>query len=604
MKNTGKTGAHTPVTEPKPRKRRRLLERLDGRQRLPVIITIAAALTVILLALVMLGTADTREYNRYMKEAEQHIEDEDFDSALSDLRKAAAINGSSECALLMAGCYQAQGNYEKALTALNLAQEPNEAVFAMKKDIERQRAKELAATKLNIAGKLVDYSAQTLVLDAAPLKGGLPEELRELRSLNNLSAVAAGIDDISLLKDFKGIVTLNLSGNNIKDISPLKELSGLRKLYLDDNPVSDLTPLLSLTGLNTLSIRGMEIDRGLLDALSAALPDCTIFSDMDDEETIEISLGGKTFKSDVKELNLSGTGIKDISALSCCGNLRKLNLSGNRISDISPLVNIPSLEWLDVSDNAISDLNPLISISTLRTLYAKDNKINGTAAVGAMSGLIELDLSNNPIGDFSGLKKLRELKALYLSACGVDDEGLSYLEYISSLTRLEMDNNPDISSEAVESFQRAVPGCTIIHSNIVYTLEIGGKSVRTDARELDISYTGTSDISAIGSMECLQKADLSGNGISNIYILCYSNSRLSLRELNLSSNALEDITPLSWLTALETLDLSGNNISSLQPLVSMTWLEKLNLSGNPLTEEQIDDLREALPDCEIEFLTK
>ena len=603
MKNTGMTGAHTPVVEPKPRKRR-MWERFDGRLRLPMIITIAAAATVILLAVAMLGTADVREYNRYMKEAEQHIRDEDFDSALSDLRKAAAINGSSECALLMAGCYQVQGNYEKALTALNLAKEPNEAVISMKKEIERERAKELAATKLNIAGKLVDYGAQTLVLDAAPLNGALPEELKELRSLNNLSAISAGISDISLLSDLKGIVTLNLSGNNIKDISVLTELKGLRKLYLDDNPVDDLTPILSLTGLTALSIRGMEIDRELLDALSTALPDCTIFSDMDDEERIEISLGGQTFRSDVKELNLSNTGIKDISALSCCNNLRKLNLSGNKISDISPLVNIPSLEWLDISDNQISDLNPLISISTLRTLYAQNNRINGTAAVGAMSALMELNLSNNPIEDFSGLKKLRELKSLCMSACAVTDEGLSYLEYISSLTRLELDNNPDLSAAAVESFQRAVPGCTIIHSNIVYTLEIGGQSGRTDAHELDISYTGTADISSLGSMECLQTADLSGNGISNIYILCYTNSRRTLRELNLSGNALEDITPLSWLTAIETLDLSGNNISSLQPLMSMTWLKKLDLSGNPLDNEELDALREALPDCEIEFLTK
>lgn len=604
MKNTGLTGAHSPYTEPKPPRRPRLWERIDGRLRLPIVITIAAAATIILLALAMLGTADSREYSRYIKEAEQHIREEDYDSALSDLRKAAAIDGSNECVLLMAGCYQVQGNYEKALSALNLAREPNEAVTGRKKDIERLRAKELAATKLNIAGKLVDYDAQTLVLDGIALENGLPPELEQLHQLNNLSAASANISELSPLTRCKGIVTLNLSGNSIEDISALTELKGLKRLYLDDNPIGDLSPLLSMTGLTTLSIRGMDLEGELLDSLSAALPGCAIYSDMDDIEAVEICLGGQRFRSDVKELDLSGAGIRDISALSRCGNLRKLDLSGNQITDISALVNIPSLEWLDISDNAVSDLNPLISISTLRTLYAQNNKISGTAAVGAMSGLRELNLSDNPIEDFSGLKKLRELKVLLMKNSGVDDEGVSYLEYISSLTRLELDRNPEITGAAMESFQRAVPGCTLIHSDLVYTLEIGGQSVRTDVKELDLSYTGTTDLTPLGAMDYLEKLNLSGNGITNIYIFNYSDSRQTMTELNLANNALEDITPIAGFTALETLDLSGNNISTVQALMNMTGLKKLNLSGNPLTDQQVQTLRDTLPNCEIEFLTK
>lgn len=602
MKNTGMTGADIPNAQPvkeKPKLRLRL--RVDRKFHLPIIITIAAAATVILLALAMLGTADAHEYREYMREAEQHIRDGDYDSALSYLRKAAAINGSNECALMMADCYEVQENYEKALSALNLAKEPNDAVRSRMKEIERLRARVLAAQKLNIAGKLVDYEAQTLVLDGIFLENGLPEELSRLRALNSFSAVGAGISDISPLADYNGIVTLNLSGNDIKDISPLAEMAGLRRLYLDDNPIEDLSPLLKLTNLTVLSIRGMDIDRQFLKSLSEALPNCAIYSDRASAEAVDISLGGVSFRSDVKELNLSGRGIKDISALSQCGNLKRLNLSGNKITDISPLVNLPSLEWLDVSNNDIADLNPLISISTLRTLYARGNRISGTAAVGAMSALTELDLSDNPIEDFSGFKKLRDLRVLVMRNSCVNDEGVSYLEYISALIRLELDENPDISAVAVESFQLALPQCLLIISNLVEDVDIGGQTVRSDARELDISYTGTSDLSPLSSMDCLKKADLSGNGISNIYIFLYSGSRFTLQELNLSANSLEDITPIASLNALETLDLSGNNIRTLQPLMNMDGLKRLNLKGNPLTEEQVDELREALPDCGIVF---
>ena len=52
----------------------------------------------------------------------------------------------------------------------------------------------------------------------------------------------------------------------------------------------------------------------------------------------DISFGGATFKSDVTELDLSGMGLRDISALSSCKELKRLNLSNNEISDLSPLM--------------------------------------------------------------------------------------------------------------------------------------------------------------------------------------------------------------------------------------------------------------------------
>jgi hypothetical protein len=33
----------------------------------------------------------------------------------------------------------------------------------------------------------------------------------------------------------------------------------------------------------------------------------------------------------------------------------------------------------------------------------------------------------------------------------------------------------------------------------------------------------------------------------------------------------------------------------------LKYLETLNLEGNPIPEDQIEMLRKALPDCEIEF---
>jgi internalin A len=50
------------------------------------------------------------------------------------------------------------------------------------------------------------------------------------------------------------------------------------------------------------------------------------------------------------------------------------------------------------------------------------------------------------------------------------------------------------------------------------------------------------------------------------------------------------------------LDLAGNQISDLSPLAGLTNLEVLGLSGNPFSEDQIEMLKKALPNCRIIYL--
>jgi Leucine-rich repeat (LRR) protein len=49
------------------------------------------------------------------------------------------------------------------------------------------------------------------------------------------------------------------------------------------------------------------------------------------------------------------------------------------------------------------------------------------------------------------------------------------------------------------------------------------------------------------------------------------------------------------------LALQGNQINDVSALKGLTNLMFLDLDDNPLTEEQVDDLRAALPNCSISF---
>ena len=73
------------------------------------------------------------------------------------------------------------------------------------------------------------------------------------------------------------------------------------------------------------------------------------------------------------------------------------------------------------------------------------------------------------------------------------------------------------------------------------------------------------------------------------------------QELNLNKKDLSDITFLAEQTNLEILALEENQITDITPLKELSNLKELHLCDNPLNLSQIEELRQALPNCNITF---
>lgn len=608
MKRSTRTGAHAAGRRrlaPRHAVKQRLLERPQlppgekRKRRWFLAGTVTALLLLALLAALQLHYTRTDVYAESMALAVQSREAGDYDTALRALRKAAAERESEECLLLMADCYEEQDNLEKALELLRGMDLTHEAVSTRIARIDGKRRALREAERVSVLGQGMDATTTDLVLDDRGLTDGDLEEICRLYALDNLSLMNNALTDVSALARLGGLDILNLSGNRITNLSPLSGLSELRILYLDGNPAEDLSPLYELGNLSLLSLRNMPITKEELTALSEALPACAIYSDVEKGEAADISLGGLTFQSDVTQLDLSGREIRDISALAVCRQLRWLKLGGNQISDLQALMNIPGLELLDLSNNEVTDLRPLMGLSRLRSLNVSGNQLTDTTPLGAMTTLTALDLSDNPLSDFSGLSKLVNLQNLKLKNTGLVDMDLQYLEKLVMLSGLSLEENDGLSNDAVSYLKSMIPGCTIIHSDLVYTATIGGKTYPSDQTDLDLSGQNLTDLEGINRLDSLESLNLSQNHLTAIYQLEYCPSRLTLRQLDLSYNELTEISSLGALPALEMLDLTGNRIASIQVLHRLSGLKVLKVGGNPLTQEQLDAFRAALPDCEL-----
>ena len=74
----------------------------------------------------------------------------------------------------------------------------------------------------------------------------------------------------------------------------------------------------------------------------------------------------------------------------------------------------------------------------------------------------------------------------------------------------------------------------------------------------------------------------------------------SLRTLGLDGTAVADVSPLANCQELVQLDLSRTKVKDLTPLTNCSRLETLGLKDTPVTEDQIENFRKALPNCVIQ----
>jgi Leucine-rich repeat (LRR) protein len=109
-----------------------------------------------------------------------------------------------------------------------------------------------------------------------------------------------------------------------------------------------------------------------------------------------------------------------------------------------------------------------------------------------------------------------------------------------------------------------------------------------DFDEIEMAECGIASLDGIGYCVHASVIDISGNAIADISDL---STLVRMTELYASGNSIGYIDSLSCLVNLRIVDLSLNEIDDLSPLFGLEHLEFVNVVGNPVPKEQIEKLK-------------
>jgi hypothetical protein len=141
---------------------------------------------------------------------------------------------------------------------------------------------------------------------------------------------------------------------------------------------------------------------------------------------------------------------------------------------------------------------------------------------------------------------------------------------------------------------------------------LGGWVERDDSQGpvVAVSLSGTratdADLEALGHFPQLQRLYLGGTEISSAG-LAHLRSLTSLRELYLLATRIDDagLEHLRGLSRLRTLDVSATPVTAagLKQLRSLPALEVLAIADTRVAPEEVQSLRQALPELRVLFTT-
>jgi hypothetical protein len=215
--------------------------------------------------------------------------------------------------------------------------------------------------------------------------------------------------------------------------------------------------------------------------------------------------------SGLQAINSEQAGIKDLTGIGYCTNLRQVNLPRNLISDLAPLAELELLRIVNLIGNEVSSLLPLAGADNLEHVLISHNPVASVVPLGTCSKLTILRANDTQIRDFSAISNLPDLEVVNVAENELSD--LEFAEPMVKLTELRAETNQisDLSPLARLSNLKVL----IVYEN--HVADLTPLRNLTSIEFLDLSDNDIVDLAALLQNPGLNQGDyliLRGNLLS------------------------------------------------------------------------------------------
>lgn len=412
-----------------------------------------------------------------------------------------------------------------------------------------------------------------LAINHCPVTAAGLATVADIGSLEVLYLVAMPLEDdgIAQLARLTHLRVLGLTECTMTDaaVSQLGGMSALEVLDLTGSSVTDsgLQHLRGLRGLKSLILSTTRVTAEGVAALQMALSDCKIDWSPTDPDRV------------AAEWALSAGGLITISI---AGQDRVL-------SDDVPLPNeefrLTRVEFgahARVTDDGLAVLRGLPGLKSIN-LHGLPVTDRGLAALGPQPALDYLVLSELPISDMgiaTVVAAMPQLTSLVIRDVAITDAGAEHLPALKKLRSLEL-RGAQITDAGIRHLAR-LPSLSELR---VAGTPIGDESLAVLGKECWLNYldVGHTQVTAEGLVHLLPMPGLYGLWLDGIPMTA------------------EGLELLGQMTSLRGLILADCGLTDdlLPSLSALQQLKQLSVAGNPLSPAAVEQLRTALPDCEI-----
>ncbi|WP_156008160.1 pneumococcal-type histidine triad protein [Streptococcus ruminantium] len=279
----------------------------------------------------------------------------------------------------------------------------------------------------------------------------------------------------------------------------------------------------------------------------------------------------------IEVLGIGFTPVNDVTPVLQFKKLKQLWMTGTGIKDYSFLKQIPTLEGIDISQNEISDLSFLKDYPHLKVVSAAGNGIKDISTLATLKTLESLNLDHNEVSDLSPLSDLSYLTAISLDNNRLSD--LSALQNKKNLTRLYLSKNPDLNLSTLKT--ENLEELTANESNVK---DVQFLKNNPNLTNVTLKDNKISNLKGVEGAKKLVNLDVENNQIDSLKI---DDKQESVAHLNVSGNKLKNLEGINDYKALENINASKNEIETLAIEKPNTTLKTIDVSENHIPKEEL-----------------